>query len=259
MGRYDALIYVMQRAAEKAARRLQRDFGEVENLQVSRKGPADFVTVADKRTEALLYEELMHARPDYGFIGEESEPELRDINWIVDPIDGTTNFIHGIPHFCISIAVEDRGQIVAGLVNDPIKQEVFWASKGGGAFCNQRRLRVSQRSGLTECLIATGNPFAGHGQAAPYLKTLSQIMGKVAGIRRLGSAALDLCYVAAGRYDGYFEDNLKSWDIAAGLLMVTEAGGLVTDFDNKDTMLDSGQVVAGNTAVHAFLRDHVTG
>jgi len=257
MGRYDALIYVMQRAADKAARRLQRDFGEVENLQPSRKGPADFVTVADQRTQALLYEELMHARPDYGFIGEESEPDPRDINWIVDPIGGTTNFIHGIPHFCISIAVEDRGQIVAGLVHDPIKQEVFWASKGGGAFCNQRRLRVSSRSHLMDCVIATGCPFAGHGQTAPFLKSLNQIMGKVAGIRRFGSAALDLCYVAAGRYDGYFEDHLKSWDIAAGLLMVTEAGGLVTDFGGKDTMLDSGQIVAGNRMAHAFLQENV--
>jgi myo-inositol-1(or 4)-monophosphatase len=257
MGRYDPLINVMKSAAEKALRRLQRDFGEVENLQLSRKGPADFVTIADQRTESLLRDELLHARPNYGFIGEESEPEYRDINWIVDPIDGTTNFIHGIPHFCISIGVEENGQIIAGLVLDPIKQETFWATKGGGAFCNNRRLRVSQRSILTECLIATGTPFAGHGKVESFLQTLNKIMGKVAGIRRFGSAALDLCYVASGRFDGYFEDNLKPWDIAAGILIASEAGGMVTDYNGKNTMLDSGHVIAANTSVHQFLMESI--
>ena len=257
MARYDPLINVMKGAVEKASRRLQRDFGEVENLQLSRKGPADFVTIADQRTESLLRDELLHARPNYGFIGEESEPEYRDINWIVDPIDGTTNFIHGIPHFCISIGVEENGQIIAGLVFDPIKQEMFWATKGGGAFCNNRRLRVSQRNILTECLIATGTPFAGHGKADPFLQTLNKIMGKVAGIRRFGSAALDLCYVAAGRFDGYFEDYLKPWDIAAGILILSEAGGIVTDYNGKNTMLDSGQIIAANITVHQFLMDSV--
>jgi myo-inositol-1(or 4)-monophosphatase len=249
-----ATITVMIRAAEKAARGLLRDFGELENLQVRRKGPADFVSVADIRTEKLIREELAHARPDYGFLGEESEETAATNNsgcrWIVDPIDGTTNFLHGIPHFCISIGLEKDGEIVAGVIYDPVKQEMFWAEKDAGAYCNERKLRVSGREDLREAILATGIPFAGHGDPDGFVATLRKAMPQIAGVRRMGSAALDLAYVAAGRYEAYWENPIKPWDIAAGIILVREAGGKVTDADGGNDMFQKRSILASSVALH---------
>jgi myo-inositol-1(or 4)-monophosphatase len=257
-----AILNVMVGAATKAARSLRRDFGEVENLQVSRKGPADFVSQADIRAEELIRAELERARPAYGFLMEEtgespgSDPQHR---WIVDPLDGTSNFLHGIPQFAISIALERQGRIHAAVVYDPVKEELFTAERGGGAFVNDRRMRVAGRSNLADCLIATGMPYRGHGELGPYLKELTAIMPQVAGIRRFGAAALDLAWVAAGRFDGFWEHALQPWDIAAGLLLVREAGGFVTDFAGRDDILASGDVVAGNEAIHRQLLSMLNG
>ncbi|MBO6784636.1 MAG: inositol monophosphatase, partial [Alphaproteobacteria bacterium] len=206
-----AIINVMDKAARRAGRDLARDFGEVEQLQVSRKGAADFVSAADRKAEQTLHYELMKARPDFGFLGEEggTKEEGDGVHrWIVDPLDGTTNFLHGVPQFAISIALEERGQIVAGLIYEPLNDELFWAERNGGAWLNDRRLRVSARQHLNESLIATGMPFLGHGDPARYLATLGGVIGEVAGVRRFGSAALDLAYVAAGRCDGFWEFGL---------------------------------------------------
>jgi myo-inositol-1(or 4)-monophosphatase len=255
-------LNVMVAAATKAARGLRRDFGEVENLQVSRKGPADFVSAADKRAEAVIQAELMRARPSYGFLMEESgetkgsDPQHR---WIVDPLDGTTNFLHGIPQFAISIALERQGRLHAALVYDPIAEELFTAERGGGAFLNDRRMRVAVRQNLADCAIATGMPFMGHGDHAQFIRELGAIMPNVAGIRRFGAAALDLAWVAAGRFDGFWEHALNPWDVAAGILLVREAGGYVTDLQGGSTMLESGDIVAGNEAVHGQLLAHLTG
>lgn len=252
-----ALYNVMLKAADRAARGLKRDFGEVENLQVSRKGPADFVSTADHRAEKTIREELEKARPGYGFLMEESaeEPARDDSGrrWIVDPLDGTSNFLHGLPHFAISIALEERGEILAGLVYDPIKDEVFFAEKGQGAFLNDRRLRVSARNRLNECLIATGAPFAGKGDRPPFLAEIDAVMAETAGIRRWGAAALDLAYVAAGRYDGFWERGLSPWDFAAGLILVREAGGYVSEMNGKALGLASPSVLASNNAIHSDL------
>ncbi len=243
------IINVMTKAADKAARGLKRDFGEVEQLQVSMKGPADFVSTADHRAEKALREELGKARPNFGFIMEESgvipgsDPQHR---WIVDPLDGTTNFLHGLPHFAISSARERDGEIVAGLVYDPIKDERFWAEKGGGAFLNDRRLRVSSRRKAEEALVATGMPYHGHGEPGEFIGQLDAVMGSVAGIRRLGAASLDLAYVAAGRFDAFWEEHLSPWDIAAGMLLVREAGGYVSKTDGGEDVLGSGSVLAAN-------------
>jgi myo-inositol-1(or 4)-monophosphatase len=243
----------MARAADKAARGLKRDFGEVEQLQVSAKGPADFVSTADHRAEKVLREELSKARPGFGLIMEESgvtegkDPHHR---WIVDPLDGTTNFLHGLPHFAISIALQREAEIVAGLVYDPIKDEMFWAEKGGGAFLNDRRLRVSSRRKIEEALVGTGMPYHGHGTPGEFIAQLDAVMGSVAGIRRIGAAALDLAYVAAGRFDAFWEEHLSIWDIAAGILLVREAGGYVTTTDGGDAMLDTGSVLAANDHLH---------
>jgi len=259
---HSGLITVMQRAARKAAPRIRRDFGEVEQLQVSRKGPADFVSMADKRAEQTLMEELRHARPDWGFLMEEGgiiEGDPSKPRWIVDPIDGTSNFIHGIPHFAISIAVEEpklgggRGDITQGLVYQPLTDESFWAEKGRGSWLNERRLRVSSRRDLSDALIATGIPFLGHGDFGRFQRILAAVSPEVAGIRRFGSAALDLAWVAAGRFDGFWEEDLEMWDIAAGILLVREAGGFVTDFRGADRALDSGQVLAANDQLHSKL------
>lgn len=247
------IINVMARAADKAARGLKRDFGEVEQLQVSRKGPADFVSTADHRAEQILREELGKARPGFGFILEESGViEGRDPHhrWIVDPLDGTTNFLHGLPHFAISIALERDGEIIAGLVYDPIKDETFWAEKGGGAFLNDRRLRVSSRRRLEEALVGTGMPYHGHGSAGEFVAQLDAVIGQVAGIRRLGAASLDLAYVAAGRFDAFWEEHLSPWDIAAGLLLVREAGGYVSKTDGGGDVLATGSVLAANDQLH---------
>lgn len=251
-----ALINVMVKAATKAARGLRRDFGEVENLQVSKKGPADFVSVADKRAEEVLREELGYARPDFGFLLEEAgaiPPKSGNSRWIVDPLDGTTNFLHGLPHWAISIAAEESGAVTAGVIYDPIKDELFWAERGRGAFVNDNRMRVSVRQQLSTALLATGIPFKGRGDSERFAKELAQIMPQVAGVRRFGSAALDLAYVAAGRYDGFWEAGLSPWDIAAGILLVREAGGFVSEFNGRSNMLETGDVVAANDKLHRNL------
>jgi myo-inositol-1(or 4)-monophosphatase len=247
------VVNVMAAAALKAARALNRDFGEVEQLQVSIKGPSDFVSTADLRAERTLKTELLRARPGYALLFEEggategTDPHHR---WIVDPLDGTTNFLHGIPHFAISIALERDGEIVAGIVYEPTRDEMFWAEKGIGAYLNDRRLRVSARRQLGEALIGTGFPFRGHGDHPNYVATLARVMAATSGVRRLGAAALDLAYVAAGRYDGFWEFGLAPWDIAAGLLLVREAGGFVSDLAGGQTMMASGDVLAANGHLH---------
>ncbi|MFN8924724.1 MAG: inositol monophosphatase family protein [Rhodospirillales bacterium] len=248
-----ALLTVMVKAAEKAAKALVRDFGEVEHLQVSRKGPSDFVSQADLKAEKVLREELGRSRPEFGFLMEESGGTAgRDASarWIVAPLDGTTNFLHGLPHWAISIAAERDGEIVAGLIHDPIKNEMFWAEKGGGAFMNDRRIRVSGRRRLEDAVLATGIPFKGHGDHAAFLRQLELLADKVAGVRRFGSAALDLAYVAAGRFDGYWETDLNPWDVAAGVLIVQEAGGYVTEIGGGRNPQAGASVLAANPALH---------
>jgi myo-inositol-1(or 4)-monophosphatase len=265
---HSGLITVMQRAARKAAPRLRRDFGEIEQLQVSRKGPADFVSMADKRSEDTLVEELRHARPDWRLTVEERgeiEGDPSKPRWIVDPLDGTSNFLHGIPHFAISIAVEDplgaggRGEITQALVYQPLTDESYWAEKGRGAWLNERRLRVSARRDLADALLATGVPWKGKGDLPRFQKILDAVAPHVAGIRRFGSAALDLAWVAAGRFDGFWEEDLNAWDIAAGILLVREAGGFVTDYRGGDRVLAQGQVLAANDQLHSKLHKLVAG
>ncbi|WP_081991343.1 inositol monophosphatase family protein [Inquilinus limosus] len=255
------LITVMIRAAQKAGRGLVRDFGEVENLQVSRKGPADFVSAADLKAEETLRDELTRARPRFGWIMEEGgviEGEDKDRRWVVDPLDGTTNFLHGIPHFAISIALEQDGVPVAGVIFNPVTDELYWAEKGAGAFLNDRRLRVSSRKNLADSLIGTGMPFMGRGDSLAYQRELQMIMPHVAGIRRMGAASLDLAYVAAGRFDGFWETGLNPWDIAAGIVLVQEAGGFVTDVDGKSPALNADTAVAGNVLIHKTLAMAIT-
>jgi myo-inositol-1(or 4)-monophosphatase len=243
----------MSDAARKAARGLNRDFGELAELQVARKAPADFVSAADLRAEQVLFEALTKARPGYGFHGEERGPiegTDKTHTWIVDPLDGTTNFLHAIPHFAINIALEREGAVVAAVTYNPVSNELFWAEKGKGCVLNDRRLRVAARQRLDEAVLATGIPFLGHGHHARFLKELHQVSQRVAGVRRFGSAALDLAWVAAGRYDGYWERDLNPWDLAAGLLLVTEAGGKVTDGDGGEDVLTKGSVVAANLDLH---------
>ena len=250
------LINVMANAATKAARALARDFGEVENLQVSRKGPADFVSAADLKAEKILRGELAHARPNFGFLMEESGAQAgadKDQRWIVDPLDGTTNFLHGIPHFAISIALEHFGKVVAGLVYQPINDEMYWAEKGRGAWLNGRRLRSSARRDLAQAVVATGIPHLGRGDHPEFLAILERIMPRVAGVRRFGAAALDLAYVASGRLDGFWETHLQIWDIAAGALIVREAGGYVSDFAGGSDFAHSGEIIAANDQLHGPL------
>jgi myo-inositol-1(or 4)-monophosphatase len=248
-----ALLNVMVDAVRKAARSLVRDFGEVENLQVSHKGPADFVSAADRKAEAILREELSRVRPTYGFLLEEGgvvEGSDPTHTWIVDPLDGTTNFLHGIPQFAISVALKRNEQIVAGVVYNPILDELYVAERGGGAFLNDRRLRVATRRDLHECVIGTGIPFLGHGDHARWLKEVGALSREVAGIRRFGAASLDLAWVASGRLDGFWERDLQPWDMAAGILLVREAGGFVTDMKGGERMLETGSVICGNENVH---------
>ena len=246
-------LNVMMAAARKAGRKLIRDFGEIENLQISLKGPADFVTVADQRTEAILIEELSRARPGYTFLVEEAgvvEGPDKSHRFIIDPLDGTTNFLHGIPHFAISIGLEREGQLVSSIIFNPVTDEMYVAEKGQGAYLNDKRLRVSARKHMKEALLATGIPFLGREGHQPFLKELETVMAVSSGVRRFGSAALDLAYVAAGRYDGFWERGLKAWDVAAGILLVREAGGVVSDLDGGQTMLDTGHILAANEALH---------
>lgn len=253
-----ALLNVMVNAVLKAGRGLARDFGEVENLQVSMKGPGDFVSAADKRAESVLIAELSKARPGYDFLCEESGAIAgtdHSNRWIIDPLDGTTNFLHGIPMFAISIALEREGQLVAGLVYNPISDEMFIAEKGQGAFLNDRRLRVSARRELAQAVVATGIPHIGRPGHDRFAKELGIVMNEVAGVRRMGAASLDLAYVAAGRFDAYWEAGLAPWDMAAGIVIVREAGGFVSGFDGRDTMLATGNIVAGNDILSHKLGD----
>ena len=255
---HSALLNVMMKAARKAARQLNRDFGEVEKLQVSVKGPANFVTAADRKAEQTLRDELMTARPGYSFVGEEGgriDGPDKSHTWYVDPLDGTTNFLHGIPHFAISIGLEREGTMVAALVYNPVSDEMFIAERGKGAFVNDQRLRVAGRRTMEDAVVACGLPHRGRGGLAEFRTEFAAVQEQVAGLRRFGSAALDLAYIAAGRFDIYWERNLQSWDMAAGILLVREAGGYVTDCDGHDAMFAKGNIVAGN---ETLLKDLLT-
>ena len=247
-----ANLNLMIKAARKAGRSLVKDFREVENLQVSAKGPGDFVTKADREAERILKEELMGGRPNYGWLGEETggeegtDPTRR---WIVDPLDGTTNFLHGLPHWAISIALEHKGEIVAGVIFDASKDEMFIAEKGLGAYMNDSRLRVSGRRTMIECIFATGIPFGGRPALPASLQDLARLMPVCAGVRRFGAAALDLAYVAAGRYDGYWERGLNAWDVAAGVLLVKEAGGFFGPIRDGQDPVESGNLIAANSEI----------
>jgi len=269
MSQFSGLVRVMERAARKAGNRLRRDFGEVEHLQVSRKGPADFVSKADMRAERILYDELLHARPDWGFVLEEAgiiegAPDMP--RWIVDPLDGTSNFLHGIPHFAISIAVQEPrldgkgwGDVTAALVYHPINDETYWAEKTRGAWLSDARLRVSARSHLSDALIATGIPFQGHGDFSEWSRIFGAIGPEVAGIRRYGTASLDMAYVAQGRFDGFWESGLNDWDTAAGCLLIREAGGFVSDYRGRSNPIHSAQVLAANDTLHSKLHKLLAG
>jgi myo-inositol-1(or 4)-monophosphatase len=248
-----ALINVMTAAARKAARSLKRDFGEVEKLQVSLKGPANFVTAADKRAEEILKTELLKSRPGYGFLGEEggtTEGTDKTHTWIVDPLDGTTNFLHGIPHFAISIGLAREGTVIAGLIYNPANEEFFTAERGKGAFFNDHRIRVAARKRLADAVVACALPHLGRGDLAQFRREFTLVQDKVAGLRRFGAAALDLAYVAAGRFDAYWERDLSPWDFAAGVLMVREAGGFVTNLDDGERTMEPGDIIAGNETMH---------
>ncbi len=264
-----AIIRVMESAARKAGGRLRRDFGEVEHLQVSKKGPADFVSKADQRAERILYDELSKARPGWGFLLEEGgdiPAEPGKPRFVIDPLDGTSNFLHGIPHFAISIAVQEPtldgkgwGEISAGLIYQPVTDESYWAEKSRGAWLHDRRLRVSGRRNLSESLIATGIPFLGHGDMAEWTRIFGAIAPEVAGIRRFGAASLDMAWLAAGKFDGFWESGLQPWDVAAGILLVREAGGFVTDYRGGSQPIERQQVIAGNDALHSRLHKLLVG
>ncbi len=252
MSRLSPLLTVVESACRKAGRGLTRDFNEVEHLQISKKGPADFVSAADRKADKILREELQRARPGYGFMTEEGADIPGDgvHRWIIDPLDGTTNFIHAVPHFAISVALEKEGEIIAAFIYHPLYDEAYWAEKGTGAFTSRGgRLRVSARKNSSECLIATGIPFKGHGDMEQFNRELNAIAPQVSGIRRMGAASLDLAYVAAGRFDAYWERDIKPWDIAAGMLLVREAGGYVVDFDGNPASVNAKQIIAANNEI----------
>lgn len=247
-----AILTVMERAARKAGRGLARDFGEVEKLQVSTKGPGDFVSDADRRAEQRIHDVLSEARPDWSFLGEEGgeiKGKDKQHRWIVDPLDGTTNFLHGLPHFAVSIALERDGELVAGLVYNPINDDMFSAEKGQGAYLNDSRLRVAARRKLSDSILMNGMPHLGRGDHALFLREAATLMRKVAGMRRTGCASLDLCWVAAGRVDGMWEAGLEPWDMAAGLIIIREAGGIVRDMRGGSEIFDTRSVVAGNDLI----------
>lgn len=254
------LITVMVNAVRRSTRGLMRDFGEVENLQVSLKGPADFVTKADKRVEKILFEELKKARPQFGFHMEEGGDvpgEDADSRWIIDPIDGTMNFIHGIPHFGVSVALEQRGEIVAGVIYNPATNELFTGEKGRGAYLDDRRLRVSRRDDLREAVLACGLPHRARADHEQFRRELAQFQDTVSGLRRFGAASLDMAFVACGRYEGYWERGLSAWDIAAGVIIVREAGGVVGGMDGNDDFLSTGDIIVGNPAIYAQMRERL--
>jgi len=252
-----ALMTVMTAAVIKAGRGLKRDFGELENLQVSPKGPGDFVSLADRRSEKILFDELGKARPGYGFVMEEGgrvEGTDKSHVWHIDPLDATTNFLHAIPHFAISLALEREGQIVAGVVYNPANDEMYVTERGQGAFCGARRLRVAGRRDPAQALFGCGIPHLGKAAEHPLFKAeLAVVMTKIVNVRRIGCAALDLAYVAAGRFDAFWERGLNSWDIAAGSLLVREAGGFVTDADGEPDILKTGSIACGNEIMHREL------
>lgn len=262
--RLSPAMQVLTTAVTKAGKRLLRDFGEVEQLQVSQKGPGDFVSQADLRAEETLRQELTKARPGWSFLMEESGAHGAadwEYRWVVDPLDGTTNFLHGIPHWCVSVGVEkrlsaDKTELVAGCVYNPAGDELFWAEKGMGAFLNDKRLRVSGRRNMLESVFATGIPFASVPRKPEFVAILNALMPQVAGIRRMGAAALDLCWTAAGRYEGYWELGIKPWDFAAGQVILREAGGTITDPDGGEPY-PAGNIVAGNATLHPRLREIV--
>lgn len=251
-----ALLNIMVQAATKAGRGLTRDFGEVENLQVSRKGPADFVSNADKKAEKTIFEELVKARPTYSFLMEEAG-EVAGTDgqhrWIIDPLDGTTNFLHGIPMFAVCIALERNGEIVASVIYNPIMEELFVAEKGAGAWLNNSRLRVAGRKHLADSVLCTGIKTTGKPDDARTLKQLAHLSPASAGVRRTGSASTDMAWLAAGRFDGYWEAGLAPWDVAPGLLLVKEAGGFVSDYSGGNNSVWNGEVVAGNEPIQAAL------
>src|SRR4030081_2246905 len=231
---HSALINVMVKAARRAGRSLKRDLGEIENLQVSMKGPANFVTMADKGGGGMLCTDLLKACPGYRFIGEEGgtrEGADKSHTWIVDPLDGTTNFLHGIPHFAISIGLQREDTVIAGLIYNPANDDLYIAERGKGPFLNDQRLRVAGRRKLNECVIACGLPHIGRGDHELSRLEMMEMQNKVAGLRRFGAASLDMAFVASGRLDGYWERNLQPWDIAAGQIMVRESGGLISGTD----------------------------
>ncbi len=251
------MMTIMIRAAEKASRALLRDFNEVEHLQVSRKGPGDFVTAADKRSEEIIFGELQKAKPDWSFMMEESgkvKGNDPDHVWIIDPLDGTHNFMHGIPHWSISIGLERKGEIIAGLVYDCTKDELFTAEKGGGAWLRNRRLRVSGRNNLEQAMVNYGQPNGDKARRDLFYKEVRAVSDVAPMVRRFASAALDLAYVAAGRIDAYWERHVHPWDVAAGVLLVKEAGGFVSSIDNDDNPVHSGTIIAGNQQVHSDIR-----
>ncbi len=256
VARRSANMNVMAEAAEKAGRSLIRDFGEVENLQVSRKGPGDFVSTADLKAEKIIVETLQKARPTYGFLLEEGgvkAGEDKSFKWIIDPLDGTTNFLHGIPHWAVSIALEKDGEVIAGVVYDPLRDEMFLAEKGTGAFVTNKRLRVSARDDLSQSLIVTGGARPGTPQYTTFMTELNAIAPYVSATRRLGAASLDICYVAAGRFEGFWERDLKPWDVAAGALIAKEAGGKATDIAGGKEFVYGGSIVVGNGSIHGQL------
>ena len=243
------LINIMQKAAKKASRGLRRDFNELENLQVKTKGPANFVTASDIRTQKIIYDELSYAKPDWSFVMEESRPienKNTKARFIIDPIDGTTNFMHGNPNFSISIAAEINDRLEAAIIYSPITDEMFVAERGKGSFLNDKRIRVATRKKLSESILITGIPHLGRGNKELFIKEMDMIIPEVAGIRRSGSAALDLAWIAAGRYDIFWERGLSIWDIAAGVLLVREAGGFAKGIDGSDNDLWEGNIISGN-------------
>jgi myo-inositol-1(or 4)-monophosphatase len=246
-----ANLNIMEKACKKASKLLIRDFGEVEKLQVSKKGPGDFVTNSDKRTEKIIINELSLARPDYSFLAEESGPSGKsaEFRWIIDPIDGTTNFLHGVPYFAISIGLEKNKEIICGMIFNPITNEMFYAEKGKGAYLNNSRIRVSSRKNIDECVLLTGGPILSYKNKEIFFKEYESVSRKVAATRKFGSSALDLAYLASGRCDGVWERNLNYWDIAAGIIIVKEAGGTVTDFNGGDKYIEDRNLLATNSKI----------